>query len=813
MSDTFEARDEAAQYEDSDPALQRFLDTAATGLVRITRDLRYRSANSAYAHLVGLPLDQIIGRTMGEVIGETALAEIQPYLERALTGEHIEYELELPLAGRGTRWIHVICTPESDTFGHVVGWVSSVSDITERKRVENALRESERLQRLLAHVGALATSVVDTDDLIDAIGERVAQEFGVSRCGFARVNVDTGEITVTGDYHGVGVALSPVYSIGDYPEAVRADLLAGRTVIIEDLAIDPRTAPLYPTTYAQLGMRAHLSVPLHREGRWMASFWISQNQVRQWTPAEAASMRLIAERVWSVIDRAWAEDTLRASEARFRATFENAAVGIAHVAVDGRWLRVNDRLCEIVGYTREQLLAGMTFQDITHPEDLDIDLELVRQVVSGERQTYSLDKRYFRANGTIVWVTLTVSLLRAPDGNPVHFISFIEDITSRKRAEEALREADQRKDEFLALLAHELRNPLAPIRTSVGLMRARPTDDPVLMRCREVIDRQVTHMARLLDDLLDVSRLSRGQLTLQRKVVGLREILDAAIEASMPLIVQQGQELTVETIDESIALDADAARLTQVFGNLLNNAAKYSASGSGIHVSVRREANVVDVSVQDRGMGIAPEMLEPVFDLFTQAEAAQAHAPGGLGIGLSLARRLVEMHDGTIVAASGGLGRGSEFTVRLPVARGARPAEPAPAVQPDQRTEPLQRRVLVVDDNGEAADMLAMLLTEVGCEVRTAYRGESVIREADRFRPELVLLDIGLPDISGEEVCRRIRACPWGGGVVIVAVTGWGQEHDRLRSAIAGFDQHLVKPVDPDVLVALTRELREQRVK
>jgi signal transduction histidine kinase len=377
-------------------------------------------------------------------------------------------------------------------------------------------------------------------------------------------------------------------------------------------------------------------------------------------------------------------------------------------------------------------------------------------VVSGERQTYSLDKRYFRANGSIVWVTLTVSLLRAPDGAPVHFISFIEDITSRKRAEEALREADQRKDEFLALLAHELRNPLAPIRTSVGLMRARPTDDPVLMRCREVIDRQVSHMARLLDDLLDVSRLSRGQLTLQRKVVGLREILDAAIEASMPLIVQQGQELAVESIDESITLDADAARLTQVFGNLLNNAAKYSASGIGHQVSVRREENVVDVTVQDRGMGIAPEMLERVFDLFTQADAAQAHAPGGLGIGLSLARRLVEMHDGTIVAASGGLGHGSEFTVRLPIAERARPAEPAPAVQPDQQIAPLQRRVLVVDDNGEAADMLAMLLTEVGCEVQTAYRGEAAIREADRFRPDLVLLDIGLPDISGEEVCRRI---------------------------------------------------------
>jgi PAS domain S-box-containing protein len=811
MADTYQGRqDEVSRQTASEAALQRFLDTAATGLVRITRDLRYQAANIAYAQLVGLPVDQIVGHTMGEVIGETALEAIRPYLDRALAGEHIEYELELALAGSGSRWIHVICTPESDPTGHVAGWVSSVTDITERKRVENALRESERLQRLLAHVGELATNVIETDELIAAIGERVALEFGASRCGFGRVNLETGQITVIGDYHGGGLALSPVYSIDDYPEGLRNDLYSGRTVVMEDLSTDPRTATRYETTYAPLGMRSHLSVPLHREGRWTGSFWISHRQPRQWTPAEAAAMRLIAERVWSVIDRAWAEDTLRASEERFRATFENAAVGIAHVSVDGRWLRVNDKLCEIVGYAREQLL-GMTFQDITHPEDLDTDLELVRQVLSGERLTYSLDKRYFRANGSIVWVRLTVSLLRKPDGTPAHFISVIEDITTRKRAEEALLEADQRKDEFLALLAHELRNPLAPIRTSVGLMRARPSDDPVVKRCREVIDRQVTQMARLLDDLLDVSRLSRGQLTLQRYLVDLREILEAAIEASMPLMLQQGQELIVDGVNETIVLDADAARLTQVFGNLLNNAAKYSAPGSAIYISVRHHGDVVEVAVRDRGMGIAAEMLERMFDLFTQAETAQAHAPGGLGIGLSLARRLVEMHNGTITGASDGLGHGSEFTVCLPIARYARPAEKTTPVTQGLRDEgSVQRRVLVVDDNVEAADMLAMLLTEVGCDVHTAYRGESAVREAERFRPDLVLLDIGLPDTSGEEVCRRIRAYPWGAAVVIVAVTGWGQEHDRYRSALAGFDQHLVKPVDPDVLVALTRDLRER---
>jgi CheY-like chemotaxis protein len=279
----------------------------------------------------------------------------------------------------------------------------------------------------------------------------------------------------------------------------------------------------------------------------------------------------------------------------------------------------------------------------------------------------------------------------------------------------------------------------------------------------------------------------------------------------MPLIVQQGQELAVDTVDNGIVLDADAARLTQVFGNLLNNAAKYSAAGSLINVYVRQAGERVDVTVRDRGMGIAPEMMDRVFDLFTQGETAHVHAPGGLGIGLSLARRLVNMHDGTITVASDGLGHGSEFTVRLPIASSARLVEPRALTPRVERFDtPLHRRVLVVDDNVEAADMLAMLLTEVGCDVHTAYRGEAAVREAERFRPELVLLDIGLPDTSGEEVCRRIRAASWGDSMIIVAVTGWGQEHDRHRSALAGFDQHLVKPVDPDVLVALTRDLRER---
>ena len=316
-------------------------------------------------------------------------------------------------------------------------------------------------------------------------------------------------------------------------------------------------------------------------------------------------------------------------------------------------------------------------------------------------------------------------------------------------------------------------------------------------------------MARLLDDLLDTSRLSRNTLTLQRSRLRLGDVIQAAVEIASPLVEQQRLELVLSGIDEAVWLDADQARLTQVFGNLLNNAAKYSKPAGRVDVAVRHGGGWVTVSVRDAGIGIAADMLERVFEPFTQATMARDHAPGGVGIGLSLAHRLVEMHGGAIQAVSDGPGSGSEFIVRLPVCpdEAVFPSEPEP-----QRIEntPLARRVLVADDNVDSADMEAALLSAVGCEVRTVYDGESTLREADRFRPDVILLDIGMPDIDGHEVCVRIRSQSWGGNIVLIAVSGWGQEGDRRRSARAGFNMHLVKPVDPDALLRIVRDVMSQ---
>ena len=366
-----------------------------------------------------------------------------------------------------------------------------------------------------------------------------------------------------------------------------------------------------------------------------------------------------------------------------------------------------------------------------------------------------------------------------------------------------LREADRRKDEFLASLAHELRNPLAPIRTGVEILRKSAAQNKV-ETILPMMERQLQHMTRLLDDLLDVSRISRGKITLQVERIDLRHVLDASVEASRPLIEQMGHALTVSIPTTPVFLNADAVRCAQVISNLLNNAAKYTPSGGCITLKAEDFGDEVDVSVTDNGIGIAPESMESIFDMFTQVGSA-SHAQGGLGIGLSLAKGLVALHGGTIEAHSDGRGRGSVFRVRLPT----RVARHAPAAT--RSSVPVAKRklkVLIVDDNRDAARSLGMLLELLGHDVRVVYDGDGAVDLAGDFRPELVLLDLGMPNVSGYEVCRRIRSQAWGTSMMVVAVTGWGQEEDRRKSAAAGFDHLLVKPLSPDMLDALPSLVR-----
>ena len=370
------------------------------------------------------------------------------------------------------------------------------------------------------------------------------------------------------------------------------------------------------------------------------------------------------------------------------------------------------------------------------------------------------------------------------------------------RLYEELRESDQRKDEFLVTLAHELRNPLAPIRNSIHIMRLAGEDRATIDESLAMIERQVQQMVRLVDDLLDLSRVRRGLIELRTERVELETVLRSAVETSRPLIEHSGHQLSLTLPPEPIVLCADPTRMAQLFANLLNNAAKYTEPNGQIELSARRDGDRVTVKVRDSGVGIPPDKLIDIFDMFTQVNYTLERAQGGLGIGLTLVKRLVEMHGGSIEAHSEGPGQGSEFVVGLPVAIHA---EAAPPVSTNGGYSPPRRsrRILVVDDNRDAAESLEMMLTIMGNEVRTADDGLQAVELATGFNPEVVFMDLGLPLLNGFDAARRIRQQPGGTDTVIVALTGWGQEADRRRSREAGFDQHLVKPVDPVALEAL----------
>jgi signal transduction histidine kinase len=371
------------------------------------------------------------------------------------------------------------------------------------------------------------------------------------------------------------------------------------------------------------------------------------------------------------------------------------------------------------------------------------------------------------------------------------------EIRERMRAENMLKEAVVKRDEFLAMLSHELRNPLSPLRNASHMLMQGDTQDPKIIWSRGVIERQLKHMIRLVDDLLDVSRIARGKIVLVSEKVNVGEIIAAAVETVQPLLEQKKQQLEVSNGDAGLTVRGDPVRLSQVVGNLLHNAAKYTGEGGNIVLSTRANSGMAEICVRDSGIGISAESIPHIFELFTQIPSERVNTGGGLGIGLALVRALVELHGGDISASSLGLDRGSEFTLRLPLfidRAASTDAEPVATVEPVAQ---VRRNILIADDNQDALESLALMLRLEGHEVHCASDGEEALALAGQRRPEIVVLDVGMPKLDGCEVARRIRAESWGRNAVLVALTGWGQEVDRRRSREAGFDMHLVKPVDP----------------
>lgn len=507
-----------------------------------------------------------------------------------------------------------------------------------------------------------------------------------------------------------------------------------------------------------------------------------------------------------VSERRRAEQVLRESEEQFRSLADSIPQLAWMAGPDGSISWYNRRWYEFTGKPPEDVL-GWGWQSLHDPKVLPRVLEKFRGAIeAGEPWEDTFPLR--RHDGAMRWHLSRALPIRDERGRVVRWFGTNTDITDRMEMEEALKQANRHKDEFLATLAHELRNPLAPIRNSLEILQRSESTPDDAATAIEMAERQVRHMARMLDDLLDVARISRGRLGLRVEPVELIALVNRAVHAVDPLLRECGHGLSLTLPAGPVVIDGDPTRLEQVVVNLLNNAAKYTEPEGQIAVELGQEDSEVVLRIRDNGIGIAPEMLTRVFDLFVQAERRVERSRGGVGIGLTLVRKLVELHGGTVEAYSEGPGRGSEFVVRLPAPAFRNGERRVIAREPDRLNRASSRhRVLVVDDNVDAAVSLGMLLKLAGQEVRVAYDGPAALRQAMDFRPQLVLLDIGMPGMDGYEVCRRIRRESTLQSATVVALTGWGQDEDRRRSHEAGFDHHIVKPVEPSSLHRLLDDL------
>ena len=507
-------------------------------------------------------------------------------------------------------------------------------------------------------------------------------------------------------------------------------------------------------------------------------------------------------------------------EEQMRSVVNHVVDGIISIDERGTITTFNPAAERIFGYTASEVIGRNVNTLMPEPYHSQHDEYLSNYLTTGQAKIIGIGREVVgrRKDGSTFPMELAVSKFHIDARR--YFTGIVRDITERQRLEHELRQrlveladADRQKNEFLAILAHELRNPLAPMRNALHLMKMPGTDKAQIEGARDMMERQLHNLVRLVDDLLDVSRIVRGKIELRKDVLTLAMVITQAVETAQPLIDACGHELTIDVPDEAIWVEADLVRLAQVIANLLTNAAKYTDRAGRIRLIAAREGDRAVVRVRDSGIGIAPDRQACVFDLFEQGDQSMAHSQGGLGVGLTLVKRLVDLHDGSVAVHSDGLGHGSEFVIRLPAVAGTEATqEHSGRSAPTTRaTGATQRRVLVVDDNIDAAESIAMILQIAGYEVRCVYDGPTVLQTVTAYRPDVVVLDIGLAGISGYDIARQIREEPDLKRTVLVAMTGYGQEEDRRRSREAGFDYHLTKPVDPEVLQSFVARLPSPR--
>jgi PAS domain S-box-containing protein len=694
-------------------------------------------------------------------IPQSEHASVRAAIDEAVTtGQPFELEHQVLRTDGTIGWTHSRAIPIFDDAGNVCEWFGTASDVTRRKQAEEDLKDIRSRMEAALEAGAIGTWTWDVQADRFFGDASLAHIFGVAR---------------------EAVSGGPLEAI---VQAVHPDDRARVSSLVQDVV---QSGDRYEADY-------RVTLP-GGSIRWVTA----RGQVERDATGRAVRFPGV---VIDVTDRKIAEAALErvtADSERLRRLYEtvlSATPDFVYVfSLDHRVLYANDSLIRMWGRGREGAI-GKTFLQIGyepwHAEMHDREIDQV----SATKVPIRGEVPFTGTSGRRIYDYIFVPVIGA-DGQVEAVAGTTRDVTDRKESELALAESDRKKDEFIALLAHELRNPLAPIRTGLQVLR-QARDVAVRERTQQMMDRQLAHMVRLIDDLLDVSRISRNKLELRRDRITLAEVVESAVEAAQPLIDAVGHELRVTLPSKPVHLHADLTRLAQVISNLLTNSAKYTARGGSIWLSAERKEGMIEITIRDTGIGIPRESLPRIFDMFSQVDRSIERTTGGLGIGLALVKGLTEMHGGTVVATSEGEGLGSTFVVTLPTI-----PEPAPvADEPSASalTAQVPRRILVVDDNLDGAESLAMMLTLVGHEVALAHDGVQAIERAAQFRPDVILMDVGMPRLNGLDATRKIRQEPWGTDVTIIALTGWGQECDLEQSRQAGCNGHLVKPVALDQL-------------